>query len=105
MAVRLFFCTAPLIAADQIAATLVEERLCACVNVVRTVQSVYRWNGALTRDDEALLILKSTADAAGALRARLLEVHPYELPEILALGVDEGASLPEYLRWVETEVR
>lgn len=89
-------------AADAIARQLVEERLAACVNLL-PVKSVYRWQGALTVDAEVTMLAKVCDESVEALRKRLRELHPYELPEIIALDVDAAASLPEYLAWVRAE--
>lgn len=99
MTVRLVFCTCPDAAsAERIADALVGEHLAACVNLLPGVTSVYRWQGRLERAGEVLLLIKTTADRLGALSARLAELHPYELPEVLA--VEAGAGLPAYLDWV-----
>lgn len=81
---------------------LVEARLCACVNVVPSLTSIYRWEGAVEEDDEALAILKTTEGRLGSLEARVKEVHPYEEPEFLVFEVDAGAS--SYLGWVAESV-
>lgn len=91
-------CTCPPEAADQLATALVEEQLAACVNVLPGIQSVYRWQGALERSAESLLLAKTTSDRYPALETRLRELHPYDLPEIIALPVERG--LPGYLAWV-----
>lgn len=92
--------------ADQARAaahTLVDEKLAACGNLVPAVESIYRWEGKVETAAEALLILKTTSARSPALTARLRELHPYEVPEILALPVSDG--LPAYLRWVEESCR
>ncbi len=88
--------------ADRIAATLVEERLAACVNLL-PVRSVYRWKGETCREDEITAFIKVRADGVDALRRRLVELHPYELPEVLALPVDAAGSLEAYIQWVRAE--
>jgi periplasmic divalent cation tolerance protein len=101
--VRTVLVTAPDDAtARALAETVVGERLAACANVVPGVLSIYRWQGEVRRDPEVLLVIKTTAVRAEALRARVVELHPYELPEVLVLAVDAG-HLP-YLRWVDAEV-
>lgn len=87
--------------AARIARALVTERLVACVNVVAGVTSVYRWQGKLEEAAEVLLVMKTVADRIPALAARLKELHPYEVPELLALPVD--AALPAYAQWVAAE--
>ena len=84
--------------ARRIASSLVEEGLAACVNILPAVWSVYMWEGEATRDEELLLLAKTDASRYAALERRLLELHPYELPEIIALPVAEG--LESYLKWV-----
>jgi periplasmic divalent cation tolerance protein len=87
----------------RIARTLVEERLAACVNVLPRVHSVYRWKGAVEEAAEVMLIAKTRAERAAALAARVRALHPYELPEVLALPVTGGSQA--YLRWVVAESR
>lgn len=77
---------------------LVERRLAACVNVVPGLTSVYAWQGAVHTDPEQLLLIKTTEAAYAALEEALVGLHPYELPEIVALPIEKG--LPAYLRWV-----
>ena len=88
--------------AARIARTLVEERLAACVNLVPTVRSIYRWQGEISDDPEALAIMKTTAERYPALAARLAELHPYQVPEILALPIAAGHA--PYLSWLAGEV-
>jgi periplasmic divalent cation tolerance protein len=90
--------TAPLDSAHTIAATMIERRLAACVNVVPLVQSVYRWKGKVEHDAEALLVLKTMRPAVPRLDALLREIHPYELFELLALDVVAGSH--PYLDWI-----
>ncbi|RMH92895.1 divalent-cation tolerance protein CutA [Lysobacter pythonis] len=89
--------------AERIATALVEERLAACVNLVPGLLSTYRWQGKIARDDELLLIVKTTAERLDALRTRLVELHPHELPELLAVEASDG--LAAYLDWVRAETR
>jgi len=88
--------------AAEIARALVEERLAACGNVVPGVRSIYRWEGKVQDEGEVLLVLKTTAARFPALRDRLLALHPYEVPEVLALAVEAGAE--RYLTWIKDEV-
>jgi periplasmic divalent cation tolerance protein len=89
--------------AAGIARALVEERLAACGNVVPGLRSLYRWEGKVHDDAEALLILKTTRSRFPALRDRVLALHPYEAPEVLALPVEEGSE--KYLAWVRAETQ
>ena len=79
---------------------LVEERLAACVNIGAPMTSVYWWQGNLTRDAERQLVIKTTADRVVAVKARLTELHSYELPEIIVIPVVDGSH--PYLGWVRT---
>ena len=103
MSVLLVLCTCPDAASgERIARALVEERLAACVNRLPGLISVYRWQDAVESAPEELLLIKTTRDAFPALQARLLALHPYALPEVIALPVDRG-HVP-YLDWVRAAV-
>lgn len=99
----LCLCSCPETAAGPLAEALVGERLAACVNIVPGLRSVYRWQGGIQRDDETLLLIKTTRARYPALQARLPQLHPYELPELLAVEAADG--LPAYLRWVADATR
>lgn len=86
----------------ELGRTVVEERLAACANVLPGVRSVFRWEGAVQEEDEALAILKTSAGRVEALRRRVRETHPYDEPEFLVLAVDGGSE--SYLRWVAASV-
>ena len=88
--------------ASRIARTLVERRLAACVNVLPGVRSFYRWKGAVEEDEERLLVIKTRRDRFEALRAALVALHPYELPEAIALPIEAG-HVP-YLAWLDESV-
>ena len=104
MDVLICFCSYPDPAtAGRIADALVEERLAACVSLLPGLQSVYRWQGQLQRDTEVLLLIKTSRERYPALQARLPQLHPYELPELLA--VESTAGLPAYLQWVVESTR
>lgn len=90
-------------AAARIARALVGERLAACGNVVPRLRSLFRWEGKVQDAVEALLILKTTRRRFPALRARLLALHPYQVPEILALPVEAGNAA--YLDWIASSTR
>ena len=87
--------------AAEIARALVEERLAACGNVVPAIRSIYRWEGKVHEDAEALLVLKTTRGRFEALRDRVLALHPYDVPEVLALPVEAGNAA--YLAWIAAE--
>jgi periplasmic divalent cation tolerance protein len=85
----------------RLARVVVEERLAACVNLVPGIRSIYRWAGAIQEDDEVLLVIKTREDRVAALSRRVHELHPYELPELIAVGVLGGSE--RYLEWLREE--
>ena len=87
--------------AEKIASTLVEERLAGCCNIVPRVRSVYRWKGKICRDEETLLLIKTRRGRLAKLRARVVELHSYEVPEIIALPIRDGHR--PYLDWLGQE--
>lgn len=89
--------------AAGLARALVEARLAACGTVVTGLRSIYRWEGQVHDEPEALLVLKTTRDRFEALRDEVLRLHPYDVPEVLALPVEAGAA--RYLAWVAGETR
>ena len=89
--------------ARAISEALVEEHLAACVNVVSTVESCYRWQGKLNWDREHLLVIKTTAPNIDRVRQRVLELHSYEVPEFIAVKVVSGSE--PYLKWMIDSVR
>jgi periplasmic divalent cation tolerance protein len=89
--------------AERIAAALVGERLAACVQIVGPIASIYRWQGAVERADEWYCHCKTTRERYPALEARIRQLHPYEIPEIIAVPI--VAALPAYLAWIEECVR
>lgn len=100
--VKVVFCTLPnLEKARQIGTVLVERQLAACVNLIPKVESIYRWQGEVERADEVLAMIKTSASRYPGLESALTELHPYEVPEVIAFDV--GAGLPEYLSWVAGE--
>ena len=100
---RILFCTCPADAAGDLARQLVKRRLVACVNRIRGVVSTYRWQGEVQEDPEDLLVLKTSDQRLAALMEELPELHPYDVPEILAWTVSEGHQ--EYVDWVDEETR
>jgi periplasmic divalent cation tolerance protein len=87
--------------AHTLARALVAQRLAACVNILPSCRSVYRWQGRIEDAGEVPLLIKTSAARYAALEAAIRAVHPYELPEIVAVRIDAG--LPEYLAWVAAE--
>jgi periplasmic divalent cation tolerance protein len=85
--------------AEKIARTLVERRLAACVNIIPGLRSIYTWKGVCESAEEHLLIIKTSNAVYPALEQSMLELHPYELPEIIAVPMATG--LPDYLNWIK----
>lgn len=85
----------------MLARRLVEERLAACASVLPGLRSTYRWEGRIEEAGEVLLLAKTRRELFDALAARVVELHPYDLPEVVA--VEAAAGLPAYLAWVEAE--
>lgn len=100
--IRIVFCTCPdTDSASRIAEALVGERLAACVNILPAIDSVYRWQGAIERASEVQLIIKTVEARVDALTARIRALHPYELPEVVA--IEAASGWPAYLDWVRAE--
>lgn len=98
-AARVVLVTAPDVdTARAIARALVDERLAACGNIVPALTSIYRWQGAIEESAEALLILKTSDDRLAELSERVIALHPYDVPEVLALRIDAGHQ--PYLDWI-----
>lgn len=87
--------------AERLAEALVTDRVAACVNLLSGCTSVYRWEGKLERADEIPMMIKTTRDAWPQLEGILRTLHPYQLPELIAVPVTAG--LPDYLAWVIEE--
>jgi periplasmic divalent cation tolerance protein len=100
-AILLCYCTCPNAeSARHLAEALVGESLATCVNRIPGIQSTYRWKGEVTTDVEELLLIKTSAERFEALKERLLALHPYELPELIAVPVELGHAA--YLDWVRS---
>ena len=89
--------------AERLADALVEQRLAACVNILAPCRSVYRWKDAIQHEEEHPMLIKTTARRYPALEAAIRAGHPYELPEIIAVPVQQG--LLQYLAWVEAQTK
>jgi periplasmic divalent cation tolerance protein len=87
--------------ARTIARKLVEERLAACANIIEKVTSFYWWRGKIEEDEEAFIILKTLKEKVPAIVERVKELHTYEVPEVVALGIVDGSG--DYLRWLKEE--
>jgi len=90
-------------AAEKLADALVAKNLAACVNILAPCRSVYRWKGALQHDEEHPMLIKTTRERYAALEGEMRALHPYELPEIIAVPIERG--LPAYLDWVAAETK
>ncbi|HST27965.1 MAG TPA: divalent-cation tolerance protein CutA [Rudaea sp.] len=102
MAAIVIFCTCPDEAsAARIADALVGEHLAACVNRIPVIASTYRWKGQIQNDGEVLLLIKSVRARFEALRARIIALHPYELPEVIAVDISLGHA--PYLDWIAAQ--
>jgi periplasmic divalent cation tolerance protein len=88
--------------AEALARTLVERRLAACINIVGPIRSIYRWKGQIENEQEFLLLIKTTSERAAELESAFAELHPYELPERVELGMEGGSAA--YLEWIGAEV-
>jgi periplasmic divalent cation tolerance protein len=88
-------------AAEALANALIEARLAACVNILAPCHSVYRWQGVVETANEVPLLIKTSEARYGALEAAIHALHPYELPELIAVPITHG--LPGYLAWVDAE--
>jgi periplasmic divalent cation tolerance protein len=89
--------------AERIAKKIVGEKLAACVNVVPSISSTYRWKGKIERSRETLLLIKTSGEKLDKLIKRIKELHSYEVPEIIALPIERG--LPKYLKWLKGSLR
>ena len=89
--------------AEKLAEALIQKRVAACVNILAPCRSVYRWKGAVQRDEEHPVLIKTTRESYAALEAAIREAHPYELPEIVAVPIEHG--LPAYLDWVAAQTQ
>ncbi|OOZ37801.1 divalent-cation tolerance protein CutA [Solemya velesiana gill symbiont] len=96
----LIYCTCPdLKTAEEIAGQLVDDGLAACVNLVPGIVSIYQWQGERDRAEESLLLIKTSQPRYRELEKKIVTLHPYELPEIIVVPVEQG--LPGYLDWVK----
>jgi periplasmic divalent cation tolerance protein len=84
--------------AQKVVHEIVDARLAACGNIIPQIESIYRWQGKVERNPEALVIFKLTEDRYAEFEKKLRSLHPYEVPEIICANITHG--LPDYLRWV-----
>jgi len=97
----IIFCTASSEAeGERIAAALVEKKLAACCNIIPDIKSVYRWKGQVESAEEVLLVIKSTSELFSQIKKYIIDLHSYDVPEILAIPVVDGSE--EYMEWIRT---
>ena len=100
--VLVVMCTCPdTDTAERLASGLVENRFAACVNILPEIRSIYRWENEVQQDSEALMVIKTSRSAYPGLENWLMDHHPYDVPEVLALPIEKGAG--QYLDWVDRE--
>lgn len=98
---QLILCTCPdAEVADKLSRELISQKLAACVNILPGVRSVYEWQGELETAQEHLLLIKSHQDRYAAIEATLKSLHPYQLPEIIAVAIERGSL--DYLKWIDS---
>ena len=93
--------TNSLTSAEKIAKTLVHEKLAACVNILPKIKSIYSWKKKICKEEEFLLIIKTSLSLYSKVEKRILEIHPYETPEIIQISIQKGNK--SYLNWIFTE--
>jgi periplasmic divalent cation tolerance protein len=97
------FVTSPPEKAAEMAGVLVQDRLAACVNIIPAVRSIYSWKGEVCDEGEALMVIKTRADLIDPLRERVVELHPYDVPEVIAIPIVSGHA--PYLKWIDESTR
>ncbi|ATZ73517.1 divalent-cation tolerance protein CutA [Idiomarina sp. X4] len=102
--VKLFYCTTDSqSSANELAVSVVEQQLAACVNIIPGITSVYHWDNEIQHDQEWLLLIKTTDEMSEPLKDAILKAHPYDSPELISVNVTDG--LPDYLQWVQDTVK
>ncbi|MCZ6559404.1 MAG: divalent-cation tolerance protein CutA [Gammaproteobacteria bacterium] len=96
------FCTCPASAARGLSEMLLTRRLAACVNCLPGIESSYWWQGRIQHDQETLLVIKTRPDRFSEIQSAISEIHPYDVPEIIALPIVEGSD--DYLRWIDNSL-
>jgi len=101
---RVVFCSCPPSNAKEIAKQIIEKQLAACVQIVPQIESVYRWEGKVCEDNEALLLIKTHQKAVDKLTSLLLELHPYDVPEVVSVKMEPEEGNQMYLKWLLGEI-
>ncbi|KAH8739349.1 divalent cation tolerance protein [Cryptosporidium ryanae] len=102
-AILVYVTTSSQAEAVLIAKTLVEQKLCACVNIIPEIKSIYSYNGRINDDTETMLVIKSTKELFNALEKSILKLHSYEVPEIIATSITHGHN--KFINWIQETVR
>ncbi len=89
--------------ARELAKELVSRKLAACINILPSVESIYEWEGKMVQESEVMMLIKTKKERFEVLKETILQMHPYEVPEILAFDIDDGSS--DYLGWIEKVVK
>lgn len=97
---RLIFSTTPVDKAAEIANCLVKEKLVACVNIIPKIRSIYSWQNEICDEEESILLMKTTSGKVQSLSNRLKQLHPYDVPEIVSVPINENEGNPDYMKWV-----
>ena len=100
---KVILCTTPKNKSEELAQILLEEKLAACVNIIPGIKSMYWWDGKIQTDTEDLLVIKTKEELVKELTEKVKEVHPYEIPEVIALNVEDGNN--EYIDWITKSVK
>ncbi len=95
--------TTPADDANSIATALVESQLCACVNIIKGIESIYHWKGKIEKSVESILLMKTEERLKDELQSKLIELHPYDTPEFVTFTIDSGES--SYLEWISSSIR
>ena len=101
---RMVIMTIPVKQAATLGRTVVEERLAACANIIPSIHSIYTWKGAVEEAGEAMVFFKTTAEIEPQLTARIRQLHPYEVPEIISFEIKKNEGNPDYLDWIRASV-
>lgn len=89
--------------AKEISKIIIEEKLAACVNIIPKISSIYFWNDEIVEDDEYLMIIKTRRNLFKELKLKITQLHPYDVPEIISLNIEDGSKL--YLDWIKNSTK
>lgn len=88
--------------AEEISKSLLEDRYCACVNIINGVKSIYHWKNRIEMEEESILLFKTEASMEEHLKEALLRIHPYETPEFISISIESGSA--DYLKWISSSL-